>query len=619
MQKLYVAFCLFWRHQVFPSAFRAGMTFQRCAALAILFFLVQVTQVARAQQATLFEDFENVELGELPEGWSWYQQGGTDPTAHWVANQYPGFDTRYLTGGVELGDGEYDADWLITPQIPIVDGDYLIFDGRQDSWDSFGDRYQILISTTTPQAPAAFTNTLATYTEDDFPKNWQTLKLDLSAYAGQSIYIAFVHITTYLSQHEFDLPDAFNIDNLWIRPLQPASLHEALVEHEYGQAMTVAMTPLLPFIRVNLRVIGDYNTINVTSLTFSEHGTLDASHISEAILYYTGATSLISIGNPDGYSIFGSLTNIEGKLVFTGSQDLEVGDNFFWLAYTVDPGYEPAYPYPEVDASFDKVIVEGVEHAIDVPGHPGGRAIVPSVPVNDDIADAIPLSTTSARYGSSNAQATPEPDVETLAYCAPGGFEDGSNSIWWYFKAPGEGLITADLSATDFNTILVFYNKDYDQIACHDNINAPYGELQSKISEFPVTAGQEIYIRVTGYGDPNAGPQNAEQGVVILDFVFSTPLGNEGGAAERQTISSPYPNPARGKTSFDIMVHKPGEVTLHVNDVMGRPVLSKNMGFYSAGEKHTVELDVSTLPAGTYLVNTSGSHQQTTRKLIVVK
>jgi hypothetical protein len=617
MQKLYVVFCLFWRHQVFSSAFGAVIAFLRCAALAIV-FVVQATQVAQAQQPTMFEDFENVELGELPEGWTWYQQGGTDPTSHWAANQYPGFDTRYLTSSLELGNGERDADWLITPQIPIVNGDYLIFDGRQDTWNSFGDEYQILISTTTPQAPAAFTNTLASYTEDDFPKNWQTLKHDLSAYAGQSIYIAFVHITTHLSEDQFDIPDCYNIDNLWIRPLQPASLHEALVEHEYSQAMTVEMTPLLPFIRVNLRVIGDYNSVNTTSLTFSEHGTLDLSHISKAILYYTGSISQISIDGPDGYVIFGSLTNVGETLVFTGNQELEIGDNFFWLAYTVDPGYEPEYPYPEVDASFDKTIVEGVEHVIEASGNPGGRAVVPSVPVNDNIADAIPLSTTSARYGSSNAQATPEPLVETLAYCAPGGFEDGSNSIWWYFKAPGQGLVTADLSATNFNTILVFYNKDYDQIACHDNINAPYGEFQSKISDFPVTAGQEIYVRVTGYGDPNSGPQNAAQGVVILDFSFSTPLGNEG-AAERQTISSPYPNPARGRTSFDVMLHKPGELTLQVNDVMGRPVLSKNMGFYSAGVKHTVELDVSTLPAGTYIINTPGSHQQTTRKLIVVK
>lgn len=583
----------------------------------VLPLIVAAVLPARAQEATFFEDFENVPKGEMPEGWTFYQHGGTDPTSRWKAIQYFGFGTRFLSSLSEFGTGEKDEDWAITPPIPIADGDHLIFDGSQDTWTSFGDMYYVFISTTTADAPDAFKDTLATYTEDEFPKNWQTLKLDLSAYAGQTIYIAFVHVTTHISQDEFDISDSFGLDNLWVRPLQDAKLHEALVANEYQTPMAVSMTPELPFMYMNVRVIGDQGTVNISSLDFTSQGTIDPAHVTEATLYYTWDRSLIAVSDPTGYIVYGTATNVDGKFAFEGDLDLPVGNNYFWIAFTVDPNYTPSYPYPEVDVTFDGVTIDGVRTATTVNGTERTRSVVPSLPQNDNFSAAAEITTPSGRYGASNVMAMPEASIETLAYCAPGGVEDGSNSIWWHFKAPSDGWITADLSACTFNTILGFYNKKYDQVACNDNINDEEGILQSKITNYPVAKGEDIYIRVTGWGDPFSGPQNAASGVVILDFTFTVPLGIENNAGA-DNLSIPYPNPAKDKASFTVARRDAGVVTLQVRDLLGRLVLTERFDVAS-GEAQTVTLDVAALPAGTYVVSLEDNGRTSTQKLIIAR
>lgn len=612
MQKLYFVLCRgFERCQYFSV-----QKHLRLWMWIVLPLIITAALPVRAQEATFFEDFENVPKGEMPQGWTFYQHGGTDPTARWKAIQYFGFGTRFLSSLSEFGTGEKDEDWAITPPIPVADGDHLIFDGSQDTWTSFGDMYYVFISTTTADAPDAFEDTLATYTEDEFPKNWQTLKLDLSAYAGQTVHIAFVHVTTHVSQDAFDISDSFGLDNLWVRPLQDAKLHEALVANEYPTPMAVSMTPELPFMYMNVRVIGDQGTVNISSLDFTSQGTLDPAQITEATLYYTWDRSLISVTDPTGYIIYGTATNVDGKFAFEGNLDLPVGNNYFWLAFTVNPNYTPTYPYPEVDVTFDGVTIDGTRSETTVNGFAATRRVVPSIPQNDNFANAIEITTPSGRYGASNVLAMPQPSIETLAYCAPGGVEDGSNSIWWHFKAPSDGWITADLSACAFNTILVFYNKKYDQVACNDNIDETEGILQSKISEYPVAKGEDVYIRVTGYGDPFAGPQNAASGVVILDFTFTVPLGIENNVGE-DNLSNPFPNPANDKASFTLARRDAGEVTLQVRDLMGRLVLTERFDVAS-GEAQTVTLDVAALPAGTYVVSFE-DNRTSTQKLIIAR
>ena len=89
-------------------------------------------------------------------------------------------------------------DWLVTPVVDLTNrtGSSLTFFGDQSfapEWDSV---YEVKVSTTSQTDHASFT-TVATYGEIDFPYSpspaLATQKtVDLSAYSGQQIYIAFV-------------------------------------------------------------------------------------------------------------------------------------------------------------------------------------------------------------------------------------------------------------------------------------------------------------------------------------------------------------------------------------------------------------------------------------------
>jgi len=281
----------------------------------------------------------------------------------------------------------------------------------------------------------------------------------------------------------------------------------------------------------------------------------------------------------------------------------------------VKPGTKPVYPYPRIDATFEDVTANGVTYPTTVSTRPGAVAVVPNQPPNDNVKDATEITGTG-RYGSSNVNATPERDVETLAYCAPGGTDDGANSIWWHFKAPADGWITADLTNSAFNSLLVFFDTNFDQLACHDNIDATQDKLEARISNFAVTEGQELYLRVTGVGDISGGPQNAARGEVVMDFTFDRPMGTEPGG-DTFRFSKPYPNPATAYSTVEVSTRKATDITLHVYDVLGRRVQSVPAGFHGTGEKQKIVIDVTKLPAGTYIIGVEGSDAPAGKLMVV--
>src|SRR5690606_24991753 len=161
------------------------------------FLLLLACSRSFAQEATFFENFDSTPKGELPEGWTWHQEGGNNPGSRWIVSTYGFFGSHvaWSNWNDEALEGDVDEDRLITPQITPATGDHLIFDaGQEFVWDDHGMRYHILISTTTAD-PADFTDTLATYTESELPGYLysETLKLDLAGYENTPIHIAFVH------------------------------------------------------------------------------------------------------------------------------------------------------------------------------------------------------------------------------------------------------------------------------------------------------------------------------------------------------------------------------------------------------------------------------------------
>ena len=150
------------------------------------------------------EDFESVALdadgfGEAPAGWTVYADNNTNYSSYapfgqgWVVADLGAGASAYSTSYLNSSSALCDR-WLVTPQLnmPSATGYYLEFDlyGRSDSYP---ESLKVMVSTTN-NAKTSFTTTI--YNEAAVAAGTNHKAIDLSAYAGQNIYIAFVNYGT---------------------------------------------------------------------------------------------------------------------------------------------------------------------------------------------------------------------------------------------------------------------------------------------------------------------------------------------------------------------------------------------------------------------------------------
>lgn len=88
--------------------------------------------------------------------------------------------------------GEFAQDWLVSPSYTVTaPNTILAFYQGQDNTDEYGSVYTIRVSTTSQTDISTFT-IVDTQAEADFTQEMNSKTVDLSAYVGQTIYIAFV-------------------------------------------------------------------------------------------------------------------------------------------------------------------------------------------------------------------------------------------------------------------------------------------------------------------------------------------------------------------------------------------------------------------------------------------
>lgn len=146
------------------------------------------------------EDFEGV---FPPTNWARFDNGvGTAQS--WnvtssTAQVYNGFQSAFVNREfVSIGVGNTSEDWLVTPLTLVPANGQLRFYSKQFFTGDGGTLYDIRVSTTSQTTPGTFT-TVQTWTEAQLnsPFNVYNEKVvDLSVYAMQSVYIAFVRVHT---------------------------------------------------------------------------------------------------------------------------------------------------------------------------------------------------------------------------------------------------------------------------------------------------------------------------------------------------------------------------------------------------------------------------------------
>ncbi|MDP2236945.1 MAG: choice-of-anchor J domain-containing protein, partial [Bacteroidales bacterium] len=142
------------------------------------------------------EDFyEGFESGTLPTGWVTYDVDGDGYIWDNTALEFAVFDAH--TGLYCMTSASYRNDvgaltpnnWLVTPPIAVTATSELSFwvDAQDPAWSQ--EQYYVKVSTT-GNAVADFTTTVHSAIS---PAAWAEVVVDLSAFAGQTIYIAFQH------------------------------------------------------------------------------------------------------------------------------------------------------------------------------------------------------------------------------------------------------------------------------------------------------------------------------------------------------------------------------------------------------------------------------------------
>jgi len=132
-----------------------------------------------------------------PAGWaSFIGTNGLGTAQNWKLTN----NASYVSSGTkaayvrwESGTGGINEDWLVTPQFTVTAPNVLLAFFETQAYDAdYGTEYTIRVSTTSQTDIASFT-TIDTKTEGDLSVLSPVQRaVDLSAYVGQSIYVAFV-------------------------------------------------------------------------------------------------------------------------------------------------------------------------------------------------------------------------------------------------------------------------------------------------------------------------------------------------------------------------------------------------------------------------------------------
>ncbi len=158
--------------------------------------------------AQFTESFEG--SAELPAGWS-VINGGDENT--WVVADLTGAEI-VAQDGTNIATIQYSTaahdDMLITPAVTVTDGvsDILSFWARSRD-AAYPEVISVKLSTTDATA-AAFTTTLIAEVAPESGTAFYNYSYDLSAYEGDTVYIAFVSETTDMFAFDLDLVSVSN-------------------------------------------------------------------------------------------------------------------------------------------------------------------------------------------------------------------------------------------------------------------------------------------------------------------------------------------------------------------------------------------------------------------------
>jgi len=173
---------------------------------------------------TFSENFDSTSPGGVPEGWTAYATQSDDPGFQVMEEASVAYspDNILAHQGVDLE--QESTSWVVTPAIDLPENQQLEFYWRE-KW-SFAYNYSgVYISTGSNDPinnPDDFVE-LAEFSPEDYPDTWNEWNraiIDLRAYAGQTVYIAFKYVGDFAHDFYVDNVEVGEIPSCAV-PIEP--------------------------------------------------------------------------------------------------------------------------------------------------------------------------------------------------------------------------------------------------------------------------------------------------------------------------------------------------------------------------------------------------------------
>ena len=617
-------------------------------------------------QTLLSEGFEGAAFP--PAGWtSFIGTNGLGTTNNWIQATVPYTGDYAAANQYENVVGGIAEDWLVTSQIDLSTSSNteLLFYTTQSWTTNYGSTYEVKVSTNSQTTHADFV-TVATYNETNFGTTYELKNVDLSAYDGMMVYIAFVHYN--------DDGDNWIIDDVEVR--SPYNL-DAKIDSASLDRYSLTSTDN----QLSIDVTNNGITA-ITSLDISwNDGTTNYSE-NFSINIAPGATETINHSTQVNYSavveknITVTITSVNG-----GTDDDSANNNLDKKFNTVSQsgtkvvfieeatgtwcGWCPrgAVGLDYMTSTYPDTVVGVAVHNADpmavseydagigqyISGYPSGV-------VDRTYGDVDPSQTSlQTAYDALNAEIVP---VDLSAGATQSGnilTISAQANFYTTFSAANYrlGVIISEDGVTGTGDGTNVNNQDYDQVNYYSGGgNGPMGGYENYTD--PVPATQMVYNHVGravlgGYnGQINSVPAVINDGdSVSYDFTYTIPAtsdqanlhivvvlidstdGSIVGASQRsvaQALSVEdvsgidsiklYPNPATDILNIAFQAGN-GDYNITITDMLGRTVINNNYkGLFGA---QNIELPVSQLNAGHYIMNINDGNASYSTKFVISK
>ncbi len=224
-------------------------------------------------QAQFFEGFEGATLPDPATGFwnlgsgTWHvSNNGVGTGQSWTINngvatpplQYQGVNAAYINRE-NIGQGNTSEDWLVTPLAAINPNSPLVkFFSRTTLLGDQGTIYKLMVSTSSQTDHSSFV-TVDTWTENELNTAFNFYEekvVDLSAYSGQQVYVAFVR--------EFTQPTVAVDGDRWL--LDAVSIgvgYVNLITGNVGLAADASDCSISSPLNAGLLFADDYGTITI--------------------------------------------------------------------------------------------------------------------------------------------------------------------------------------------------------------------------------------------------------------------------------------------------------------------------------------------------------------------